>query len=71
MSEIKKIDVGLFDFGTHVTLVAGNTEEYVYKGVITGILLKPEISTQYEVSWGDKSISYHYSVELIPEKVEA
>lgn len=33
-------------------------------GIVTGILLRPQGVMLYAVSWGDRSDSFHYAIEL-------
>lgn len=53
-----------FDFGDSVYLKTDSEKQ----GIITGLLVRPEGLVLYEVSWGDRTDSRHYSFELQTER---
>lgn len=55
------------DFEDKVTMVCPNPE-FTFIGVITGVCLRMENYVTYEVSWNDRTVSFHYESEL--EKVK-
>ena len=55
------------DFGDQVTMVCPNVE-FQFVGIITGVCLRMVDYVTYEVSWNDKTVSFHYAAEL--EKIE-